>query len=244
MPLRDHFHPPRSEQHHGEGFHSAWANTVVRHLNGSLLPPNFRAVPQVHLGAWVEADVATFEYEAAGAGRGEAAPGEAAAGTALWAPPAPVRTIPVALRAPDVCEVRVYDEKRGARLVGVVEFVSPGNKDRAEHRAAFLAKCAAYLRERVGLVLVDVVTDRRGNFHAGLLELLAPDAPPDPPADLYAAAYRMSRQDGQWRLDTWPASLAVGQPLPRLALWLAGELPIPIDLEETYEETSRVLRLT
>jgi hypothetical protein len=45
------------------------------------------------------------------------------------------------------------------------------------------------------------------------------------------------------RLDTWPATLTVGQPLPTLPLWLLGELPIPIDLEMSYEETCRVLRI-
>src|SRR5580704_3678935 len=60
MPLRDHFHPPWSEQDQWEGFHSAWVNTLVRYLNGSVLPRRFRARPQVHLGPFVEADVATF----------------------------------------------------------------------------------------------------------------------------------------------------------------------------------------
>src|SRR5260370_42650473 len=61
MPLCDHFHPPWSEENPWEGFHSAWINTMVRHLNGSLLPPNFRAFPQIHLGPFVETDVATLE---------------------------------------------------------------------------------------------------------------------------------------------------------------------------------------
>ena len=32
MPLRDHFHPPLKSRRHWEGFHSAWANTIVRNL--------------------------------------------------------------------------------------------------------------------------------------------------------------------------------------------------------------------
>jgi len=35
-----------SEQNPWEGFHSAWVNTMVRHLNGDLLPPDLRAIPQ------------------------------------------------------------------------------------------------------------------------------------------------------------------------------------------------------
>ena len=39
----------------------------------------------------------------------------------------------------DEYEVRVYDEKRHCRLVAAVEIVSPANKDRPEHRHAFVA---------------------------------------------------------------------------------------------------------
>src|SRR4051794_27866536 len=38
MPLRDHFHPPLSEERHWEGFHSKWANVLVDELNQTLLP--------------------------------------------------------------------------------------------------------------------------------------------------------------------------------------------------------------
>jgi hypothetical protein len=146
MPLCDHFHSPWADHHSWEGFYSAWANTIVRHLNGSLLPPQFRAVPQVHLGARVEADVATFGQGDGGAAE-QADPGDAVSGlpSALWAPPEPVQTIAVDFPDQDVYEFQVFDERRGTRLVAVVELVSPANKDRAEHRRAFVSKCAAYL---------------------------------------------------------------------------------------------------
>jgi hypothetical protein len=37
-------------------------------------------------------------------------------------------------------EVRVYDTKRGRRLVAAVEIVSPANKDRPDTRGIFVAK--------------------------------------------------------------------------------------------------------
>src|SRR5918911_1729583 len=46
---------------------------------------------------------------------------------------------------PDDIEVHVRDERDDARLVAVVELVSPRNKDRAESRRAFAAKGVAYL---------------------------------------------------------------------------------------------------
>jgi hypothetical protein len=44
------------------------------------------------------------------------------------------------------------------------------------------------------------------------------------------------------RLKTWAHSLAIGQPLPTLPLWLADNLAVPLELEASYEETCRILR--
>ncbi len=60
MPLLDHFHAPLSKQRHWEGFHSKWAGAIVDNLNNEL-PPRYFAEPNIHLGAQVEVDIATFE---------------------------------------------------------------------------------------------------------------------------------------------------------------------------------------
>ncbi len=243
MPLFDHFHSPWGDENPWEGFHSAWANTLVRHLNGVLLPPRFRAVPQVHLGTRIEADVATFDK---GTPQDPVLrPGGDGAGTAasVWSPPQPVHTLPVDFPDPDTFEVRVLDEGRSHRLVGAIELVSPANKDRAEHRRAFTAKCTAYLQQQVGLLIVDIVTERHANLHEQLLEELAQDALEGDWPNLYAVTYRARQDNGQWRLDTWPAALAVGHPLPKLPLWLTADFGVTIDLEGTYLETCQVLRI-
>jgi hypothetical protein len=69
-----------------------------------------------------------------------------------------------------------------------------------------------------------------------------PALPPEPPPT-YAVAARWTHEGTAWRLETWAHPLAVGQPLPTLPLWLAGELAVPLYLEATYEETCRVLRI-
>jgi hypothetical protein len=244
MPLRDHFHPPWSEENPWEGFHSAWVNTMVRHLNGSLLPPNFRAFPQIHLGPFVEADVATLE-RLAGSGTSSLVDAGSPNGgaPALWAPPEAVQTLDVEFPGQDSFELRVCDVRRGMRLVAVVELVSPRNKDRPEERQTFAAKCAAYLQEQVGVVLLDIVTTRRANMHQELLQLFSVPLAEIDRADLYCVSYRNRRDGKRWRLDTWPFALALGARLPTVPLWLAGAAPVPLDLEESYEETCRVLRI-
>jgi hypothetical protein len=241
MPLRDHFRGPVSDEVDWASFHSAWANTMVRRLNERLLPPRYRSQPEVHLGTDLEIDIASFEREAAGPapedGNGVA--------TAVWAPPQPTRTAAVDFPAQDLFEVRVHDRRRGMRLVAAVELASPRNKDRPESRRAFAVKCASYLQAGVSVVVVDVVTDRQADLYAEVLPLLGQERaaawPGDPP--VYAVALRTTKQNDRWRLDAWEEALALQAALPTLPLWLAADLAVPLELEATYEETCRVLRI-
>ena len=46
-----------------------------------------------------------------------------------------------------------------------------------------------------------------------------------------------------WLVEVWAHALALGRPLPTLPLWLADNLAVPLELEASYEETCRVLRI-
>jgi hypothetical protein len=146
---------------------------------------------------------------------------------------------------PDDIEVQVFKTSGGANLVAAVELVSPGNKDRPEVRRAFASKCVAYLQRRIGLVIVDVVTERLANLHNELIHLLGhqeafayPTASP-----LYAVAYRPSRRETGDQVEMWPFDLAVGEGLPTVPLALKGGPTLPLDLETTYLETRSRSRL-
>ena len=170
MPLRDHFHPPFSEVSSWEEIHGGWPMVIVQQL-GKLLPPQYTAGPRVHLGSEVEIDVAAFESEPAAGTLGLYSE-EGTAVVTAWAPAKPTLAVETELSDFDEYEVRVYDTRRGRRLVAAIELVSPANKDRPEHRSQFTSKCAALLRQGVSLVLVDVVTSRNVNLYADLLELI------------------------------------------------------------------------
>src|SRR5262249_40898456 len=103
-------------------------------------------------------------------------------------------------------------------------------------------KCATYLQEGVSVVLVDVVTSRSGNLHAELMRVLAKE---ESAADssLYAVAYRTIMRKRKTHLEAWPTELHLGDKLPTLPLWLAPDLAIPLDLEETYRTTCESLRI-
>ncbi|MCI0685533.1 MAG: DUF4058 family protein [Gemmataceae bacterium] len=242
MPLRDHFRAPLDDRRSWDEVHGQWPAMIVLQLF-PLLPPGYEASPRVHLGSYFEIDIAAFEHDESGspdlARNGGAA-------TALEAPPKPSLTVETDLLAQDEYEVRVYDARRGRRLVAAIEIVSPANKDRPEHRAAFAAKCLALLQQHVSVSIVDPVTIRDFNFYRELLNQMGRDDPAlsDPPPSLYAVTCRIRAAKNAGLLDTWTFPLAIGQPLPKLPICLSEETSIPLDLESSYEETCRVLRIT
>jgi hypothetical protein len=241
MPLLDHFRAPLYPLHPWESFHTFWIAAIGEGLNRSL-PQRYFAVVQTHLGMAVEADMAEFEGEE---GAEEELSDGQGGGVAVqaYAPPAATMTLPAYF--PDVFEVQVIDRREGARLVAVVELVSPGNKDRSEARRAFAAKCGAYLQRGIGLVAADIVTSRQANLHDEMATMmgLGPEYAMPAQTYLYATAYRPVRRQGQDLIDVWAAPLAVGSALPTLPLALLGAGPIPLDLEASYADACQRSRL-
>jgi hypothetical protein len=242
MPLLDHFHPPVSKEPPAcESFHSFWAVVIAERLN-QMLPSRYKAVVQTHLGSYVEADVAEFERPVE-AGNGAAGGDGSGVAVQTWAPPITKLQAPAIF--PDDYEVQLFEQRGGMRLVAVVELVSPRNKDRAESRRAFATKCAAYLQRGIGLVVVDIVTERHFNLHNELAELLGWAEPLWMPADciLYAVAHRPVHRQGKNDIDLWPVAVSVGSSLPLLPLALKGAEAIPLDLEATYTDARQRSRL-
>ncbi len=244
MPLRDHFHPPLAGRRSWQGLHGLWPGMIVIALNRKL-PRRYFAEPQVHLGSSIEIDVAAYEEDDAGSLAVGGRDNGGGVATAVWAPPMPTLTIASDLLELDEYEVRVYDEESGRRLVAAVEIVNPANKDRPGHRRAFVAKCSALLQNHVCVAIVDLVTSRTSNLYSDLMEFLGHSEiwPADGSPALYAVSSRLASKEGKGRLETWMYPLAIGQQLPTLPLWLAEDLSVPLELDPTYEETCRSLRI-
>jgi hypothetical protein len=151
-----------------------------------------------------------------------------------YAPPA-VHTIPAIF--PDILEIQIADATNRRRLVAVIEFVSPGNKKEVDERVSFAAKCCAFLRQGIGLAVVDLVTSRTANLHNELMRLMGIQGPsvfPEP-TPIYVVSYRPVHRPGQNAIDLWPVPLEVGRALPTVPLPLMGAGLLPLDLEATYE---------
>lgn len=212
-----------------------------------MLPRRYVAVPHVHLGAFVEVDIAAFEREdianlAAGPHATEPAT-TTATGTLPWTPPEATAVLESDLASPAEYEIRILDVERNRSLVAAIELISPANKDRSEHRRAFVSKCVGMLWKGISLVLVDPVTVRSSNLYGEIWEEVGGTSPSIGQLETYAVSMKPSVINGKLRLETWERAMAVGQPLPVLPLWLTPRYSIELNLEESYESTCQALRI-
>jgi hypothetical protein len=145
---------------------------------------------------------------------------------------------------PPEYEVRIYDESQGRQLVAAIEIVSPRNKDRSQAREEFVSKCHAMLQQQVCVVIVDPVTNRSANLFAELAERLGANPPSIANESIYAVSMRWVFVRRKLRLETWEHRLEVGAPLPTLPLWISDMRYVPLELERTYEETCKGLRIS
>lgn len=220
--LRDHFHPPLKGRRHWEAFLSSWACNLAAAINQQL-PQDWFAEPKANFG--IKIDTATVETES----------------VTRWSHVSPTLTLDFSLAA-DIVKVSIYESSAGPILAGVIELISPANKDFREHRDAFTAKCESMLREGVGVMIVDIVTDRYANLHSELLKRLDSGVT-HPSARLYVASYRPTERDEHQVLDVWHQPLALEQPLPQMPLFLKGGPCLQVDLAATYKQTGDQLRL-
>lgn len=226
-----------SERRPWESFHTTWASALADALNDEVLPPGYVALEQVHAGPSIEIDVAAFDEAtrtgAVGAG------GVALLPRRLWTPSAAPLRMPAVF--PPSCTIEIVATDGGRRLVAGIELVSPANKDRELRRRLFASRCAACLSQGIGLLVVDVVSGRRGNLHGELVDLLCLDSSlrmaGDP--DLYCVAYRPLSKGTEGYIETWPVALEVGQELPTMPLSLAADVCLAVDLESSYVEACR-----
>lgn len=242
MPLRDHFRSPLDDVRSWDGVHGMLPAVIVQHLV-KILPERYFAEPQVHLGTLFEVDIGTFHEASAQVAQDDG--GIEGVALATYAPPQPTLTLEPRLPSQDIYEVRIYDSRRKRHLVAAIEIVSPSNKDRPENRSTFVAKVATLMEQGVCVSIVDIVSTMDFNLYAELLSFVEgvdPALNGDPPS-MYAATVR-TRFEGQRRLmDTWYHPLAIGQALPTLPIWLTETQAISLDLEASYEETCRTLRI-
>jgi hypothetical protein len=142
-------------------------------------------------------------------------------------------------------EVLVFESEGGSRLVGAIELVSPANTDREAHRRAFAIKCASYLSQGIGLVVIDIVTSRQANLHDEIIRVMGQGEAfvLSPDVTFYAVAYRPIVRSQRELIQAWTRALSVGESLPVLPLSLGADLCVPVNFESTYTTARQRRRL-
>jgi hypothetical protein len=124
----------------------------------------------------------------------------------------------------------------GHRLVALLEILSPGNKDRAEHVHSFVAKAVAAIDNGVNLLMVDLFVPGRHDeqvMHGAILNRLNDvgaqySVPADEPLTL--ASYAAGSE-----LEIFLEHCAIGSALPDMPLFLRPEAYVDVPLESTYQ---------
>jgi len=126
-------------------------------------------------------------------------------------------------------------------LIGAIELVSPANKVRPQTRDAFVSKCASYLQQGIGLIVVDLVTNRNADLNAEILSRVT--GTKTSRSELWAASYRPCQTGEQTNLQAWHYALALGDPLPTLPFWLKDGPCIKLAMDAIYMRTLQEQRM-
>ena len=147
----------------------------------------------------------------------------------------------------DEYEVRVYDERHGRRLVAAIKLVSPGNKDRPESRGfpssprwPRFCRMTSVSRWLTWLPFGNSISMAMcWSSSVGQTWLPASKTRSCTRRRCVGASGCARRS----LLDAWFYPMIVGQPLPALPVWLDVDLRLMLELEASYEETCRLLRI-
>lgn len=212
-------------------FHQHWITTLCNALNAGPLPPGYFALPEQVISD-PNPDVLTLRLKP------RTGPGsDASAG------PAVLTTSP-RTRYVQRGEADLYASKADrvtirhthGQVIAVIELVSPGNKNSRHALHAFVEKMTELLRHGIHLLVVDLFPpsnrDPQG-VHKAIWDEITEEPfelPPDKPLTL--AAY----QAGPVFI-AYVEPVAVGDPLPEMALFLEPEVHVLTPLEATYQAT-------
>jgi Protein of unknown function (DUF4058) len=215
-------------------FHQHWIVALCEALNTGGLPPDYFALAEQSIRGPIR-DVLTVRLSP---GKGEPS------GTA---PALDIATAPPRARVVRSTEIGVYARKadrvtvrhRHGQIVAVIEIVSPGNKGSISELRAFVAKTADLIQQGIHVLVIDLFPptrrDAQGLHKAIWDEFEDVDfvVPADKPLTL--ASYSASPIK-----TAYVESIAVGDVLPDMALFLESELYVSVLLEATYQTTWNV----
>jgi hypothetical protein len=235
MPVHDWTKVDAGIFHH---FHHGWITEIARFLNRGVLPREYYALAEQHASHFgpdvltlssrvrEESSDVTGESGADGSGGGDVGVIEARPKARL----AGETDLEFYRRKQNVVAVRHVS---GDRLVAIVEVVSPGNKSSRAIFRKFVDKALELISQDIHLLILDLLPPTRrdpAGIHGAIWEALTDEefvAPPGKPLTL--AAY-----EADAAVRAFVESVAVGDALPEMPLFLKPGGHIPVAMESTY----------
>ena len=205
-------------------FHHEWISEISRALNRGLLPEDMYALPEQQ-AAGFGPDVLTLQDINDPAGGPATATRTKPKTTHYAKTPADFHR-----RKKSSIAVRHVS---GDRIVAMIEIVSPGNKNNTNAFNAFIQKACELLEHRIHLLLIDPFPPGRrdpNGIHAAIWAMVDDEpfvVPPDRPLTL--VSYECSLIT-----EAYIETIAVGEQVPDMPLFLAPETHIYVPLEATY----------
>lgn len=218
-------------------FHHEWISELSRALNRGLLPEDMYALPEQQ-AAGFGPDVLTLQdlAKAPTVDTADLTVDLTAGGIATLARTKPKTTYyaqtPAEFHRRKKSSI-VVRHVSGDRIVAMIEIVSPGNKNNTNAFKAFVEKACELIEHRIHLLIVDPFPPGRrdpNGIHAAIWSMVDDEpfaAPPERPLTL--VAYQCSLIT-QAHIET----IAVGEPLPDMPLFVEPEAHILTPLEATY----------
>lgn len=208
-------------------FHHEWISEIGRTLNRGLLPADYYALPEQQ-AAGFGPDVLTLQdLHLAG-------PSGVVTDTLTRTRPRTTHHVetPAEFHRRRKSSI-VVRHVSGDRIVAIVEIVSPGNKSGTHALQAFVQKACELLEHRIHLLIIDPFPpgprDPNG-IHAAIWSLIddVPFVPPtERPIMLVSYACGLTTH-------AYMETIAVGERLPDMPLFLESDGHVMVPLEATY----------
>ena len=222
MPMHDWTRVTAGIYHH---FHHEWISELAATLNRGLLPPDHYAMAEQQ-AAGFGPDVLTLQDTVG--------PGSGGVLTATRTKPETTHAARSAVefhrRKKSSIAVRHVS---GDRVVAMIEIVSPGNKSTANAFNAFVAKACELLEHRIQLLFIDPFPPGKrdpSGVHGAIWAMVDDESfivPPERPLTMVSYECGLITE-------AYIETVAVGEELPAMPLFLAPEAHLLVPLEETY----------
>ena len=216
-------------------FHHEWISTIRRALNDGLLPPDYYALAEQQAAGFGPDVLALQSAQPRDTDEPDSREPLGGSNGLLLAPPKVQFTAEYNQqfyrRKKSTIAVRHVS---GDHLVAVLEIISPGNKSGKHAFKALIDKACELLEHKINLLFVDLFppTKRDPNgIHASIWDAITEEAftvPPDKPLTL--AAYM-----SDLTVKAYVNTVAVGDPLPDMPLYLEPHGYVLVPLESTYQ---------